>query len=159
MPYSVNIVIFSWEPFCSYPVLDSELILTGGSYRRKFCMEETLNHFMTVDQSMLFCRLWRWFYKCSSTSVERSDSSGALELQEHRISLFPISQERNKRSSCNWISQLTQPCSQNKKGLSDIKCWRVVRQWYRHMAPVARCLCLSVLQNCRSWPGWLETGS
>lgn len=64
-------------------------------------MEETLNHFMTVDQSMLFCRLWQWFYKCSSTSVERSDSSGALELQEHRISLFPISQERNKRSSCN----------------------------------------------------------
>lgn len=79
-------------------------------------MEETLNHFMIVDQSVLFCRVWQWFCKCSSTSMERSDSSGALELQEHRISLFPISQERNKRRSCNCISQLTQPCSRNKKG-------------------------------------------
>lgn len=77
-------------------------------------MEETLNHFMVVDQSILFCRLGQWFYKCSSTSMERSDSSGALELQEHRISLFWVSQERNKRSSCNCISQFPQPCSPNK---------------------------------------------
>lgn len=78
-------------------------------------MEETLNHSMFVDQSMLFCRLWQWFYECSRTSMERSDSSGALELQEHSISLFPISQERNRRGSCNCISQFTHPCSQNKK--------------------------------------------
>lgn len=78
-------------------------------------MEETLNCFIVFDQSMLFCRLWQWFYECSSASMERSDSSGALELQEHRISLFRISQERNKRSSCNYISQFTQPLSRNKK--------------------------------------------
>lgn len=72
-------------------------------------MEEILNCFMVVDQSMLFCRLWQWFYKCPGFVMERSDSSGALELQEHGIS-----QERNKRSSCNCISQFTQPCSLNK---------------------------------------------
>lgn len=77
-------------------------------------MEETLNWSMVVDQSMLFCRLWQRFYKCSGSSMERPDSSGALELQEHGISLFLISQD--KRSSCNCISQFTQPCSLNKKG-------------------------------------------
>lgn len=45
---------------------------------------------------------------------ERSDSRGALELQEDRISLFPIPWERNKWSSFNCISQITQPYYWNK---------------------------------------------